>query len=559
MLSLFGPLKLFGEMQSLRTAKRRRLSSLPRLVEQLEDRQLLTISIQFDYRRDTNHFFDDPARRALLESAGQTISSQLHDSLWAITPSGGNGWSASFSDPASATLMNVKNLKVPEDTLIVFVGARDIAPLAFGGPGGYSSSGSTAWLDLVSARGQTGALTKTATDFGPWGGAITFDSSTNWYFGETTDGLTNGKNDFLSVATHELGHVFGIGTAASWDRYVSGSSFTGRYSVAEYDAGRGSVPLTADGSHFAEGVSEGSHEVEMDPTLRVGQRKQFSSLDFAALKDIGWEVGMSNGRAGGRAMSSPDSHTITVTPNVAHTIVIREDNDPHNNRSQVTIDGVTSAFINPLSELIISGGSKSDTLTIQSLDPTFTAKITFNGNAGNDRADASAIAVPMLLIGGTGNDTLIGGSGPDILQGGNDNDSLIGNAGDDSLLGGQGNDLLNGDIGNDTLNGGAGNDTLKGGLGNDALSGFTGNDSLLGEDGEDTLFGGDGNDRLRGGLGNDVLRGGIGDDFVDGETGADTLSGGSGSGKNRLDTIVAAMGDLVDELFAFSSPWIDTI
>ncbi len=523
MLSLFGPLKLLGERQSLRTAKRRRQMALPRLVEQLEERELLTISIQFDYRRDTNHFFDDPARRSLLESAGQTISSQLHDSLWAITPSGGNTWSASFSDPASATLLNVKNLKVPADTLIIFVGARDIAPLAFGGPGGYSSSGSTTWLDLVSARGQTGALTKTATDFGPWGGAITFDSRTNWYFGETTDGLTNGKNDFLSVATHELGHVFGIGTAASWNHYVSGSSFTGPNSVAEYDAGRGSVPLTDDASHFGEGVSEGSHEVEMDPTLRVGQRKQFSSLDFAALKDIGWEVGLSNGRAGGRVMSSPDSHTITVTPNAAHTIVIRDDNDPHNNRSQVTIDGVTSAFMNPLSELIINGGSKNDTLTIQSLDPSFAAKITFNGNAGNDRADASAIVVPMLLFGGTGNDTLIGGSGSDTLQGG------------------------------------AGNDTLKGGLGNDALSGFSGNDSLLGEDGDDTLFGGDGNDRLRGGLGNDLLRSGLGDDFVDGETGADTLSGGNGSGKNRLDTIVAAMGDLVDELFAFSSTWIDAI
>ena len=150
---------------------RSRRISQSKFAEQLEQRQLLTISIQFDYSRDTSHFFDDPARRTLLELAGQTIGNQLHDSLWAISPSGRNTWTASFSDPASTNLRVVKNLKIPADTLVVFVGARDIGPLAFGGPGGYSSTGSTAWLDLVSARGQVGALTKTATDFGPWGGS----------------------------------------------------------------------------------------------------------------------------------------------------------------------------------------------------------------------------------------------------------------------------------------------------------------------------------------------------------------------------------------------------
>jgi len=552
-------LSLFEQLKSFRLAMRGRRKSISKFAEQLEQRQLLTISIQFDYSRDTSHFFDDPARRTLLELAGQTIGNQLHDSLWAISPSGRNTWTASFSDPASTNLRVVKNLKIPADTLVVFVGARDIGPLAFGGPGGYSSTGSTAWLDLVSARGQVGALTKTATDFGPWGGAITFDSGANWHFGETTEGLTNGKNDFLSVATHELGHIFGIGTAASWDRYVSGTSFTGPNSVAEYDAGSGSVPVTADASHFAEGVSDENHEVEMDPTLKVGQRKQFSSLDFAALKDIGWEVSVPNSGAGRGAQNAPESRTINVFPNVAHTIVIRDDNNPNNGLSQITIDGVTSSFVSPLKELIINGGSLNDTISIQSLDGTFAAKITINCGAGNDRVDASAIAASLRLLGGTGNDTLLGGSGADTIQGGVDNDRLIGNGGNDQISGDAGRDSIVGGIGNDTLLGGAGNDTLQGGIGNDALSGGSGNDSLLGEDGDDTLIGGDGNDRLRSGLGNDFARGSSGDDFVDGESGNDTLSGGSGSGKNRLDTVISASGDLVDELFVVNTKWIDAI
>lgn len=583
-------------LKSLWSAMRRhRQSAVPQVTERLEERQLLTIAIQFDYSHDANHFFDDPARRDLLELAGQTIGSQLHDSLLAIAPAAGNTWSLTFTDPTSTSLARISNRTISADTVVVFVGARNIDSLAFGGPGGYSSSGSYAWLDLVAGRGQAGALTTTETDFGPWGGAITFDSGTNWYFGATTDGLVSGKNDFLSVAMHELGHVLGLGTADSWDRYVSGSSFFGPNTSAEYDAGPGPVPLYGDTSHFADGLKEGSQEVAMDPTLTVGTRKLFSPLDFAALKDIGWEVSVTNSGAGGSVPNSPESHTINVMPNVAHTIVIRDDSDPNNNRSQVTIDGVTSSFMNPLTHLIINGGSRNDTISIQSLDPAFAAKIIINGNAGNDRMDASAIAESVQLSGDAGNDTLIGGSGADTIQGGNDldslvgnggndqisggagrdtivgghgddtldggseNDNLSGNTGNDSLLGGHGNDLLNGNEDNDTLNGGIGNDTLKGGIGHDALSGYMGNDSLLGEDGDDTLIGGDGNDRLRGGLGNDLLRGSSGDDNLNGETGDDTLSGGNGSGKSRLDVVVAVSGDLVDELFAFSAPWIDAI
>ncbi|MFM9964268.1 MAG: matrixin family metalloprotease [Planctomycetaceae bacterium] len=538
-------------------------------VECLETRQLLTINFQFDYSRDANHFFDDPARREILELAAETIGSRLNDHLQAIVPSGSNTWSLSVTNPSGASSFTMSNVTIAENTLLVFVGARMMNSLAIGGPGGYSVAGSSEWFDVVEARGQSGALNNPASDFGPWGGSISFDLDADWYFGSSEAGLGSQQHDFLSVAMHELGHLLGIGTADSWTRSVSGGFFLGSNARAEH---RGNVLLSGS-SHFQEGLKDGGDEAALDPSLLAGTRKQFTKLDFAALADIGWEVQDFVGGSGG-ATPAPATHTLLMDSSRAHTLTILDNADPHDGRSRLILDGVASDFINPTGELIISGGSKSDVILIQSLETSFAARITVNAGAGHDRVTASAVRVPVHLWGGTGRDTLIGGTGNDTLLGGNDNDRLSGNGGDDSLeghaghdvldggddhdwlSGGAGNDQLLGGLSNDTLNGGIGNDTLKGGFGNDALSGFTGNDSLLGEAGRDTLFGGDGNDRLLGGLDDDLLRGGLGTDRVDGETGRDTLSGGNGSGKEARDTVVAGLSDLADELFVFTADWI---
>src|SRR5205814_800351 len=85
-------------------------------------------------------------------------------------------------------------------------------PLGMGGAGGFSASGSGAWLTAVRTRGEAGAtgVPGTATDTAPWGGAITFTTTENWYFGSEASGLGPGQNDFLSVATHELIHLLGF-------------------------------------------------------------------------------------------------------------------------------------------------------------------------------------------------------------------------------------------------------------------------------------------------------------------------------------------------------------
>lgn len=523
--------------------------------ESLEPRQLLTITIQFDYSRDANHFFDDPVRRQVLDLAGQTLGARLDDNLLGVSPSGSNTWSLTVSNPSGTGSISLNNETIPENTLLVFVGSRNMNSLGLGGPGGYSSSGSNSWLDLVAARGQVGMLENPETDFGLWGGSITFDHDANWYFGETTSGLSSSKQDFLSVAMHELGHVLGIGTAGSWDHYVAGGYFKGPNAVAEYG---GNVPLSGS-SHFHEGAEDAGQEVAMDPSLLAGTRKLFTALDYAALVDIGWQVnGISNGEPDngddggdsgddGGEVAPPATQTVNVDPNRPHTIVITDDDVPNDGRSRLILDGQLSSFINPSDELVINGGFKNDVIRIESVDAAFTARITVNAGPGNDRVDASLLTLAINASGGSGKDTLTGGTGDDTLLGGNDadcllgnggNDSLIGEAGNDKILAGSGNDAVNGGDGNDNLQGEAGSDSMVGGLGNDSINGGDDDDSLGGEVGRDTLLGGLGNDSLDGGLENDNLQGQAGDDSVRGGDGNDTLTGLTGA-----DTLVGDAGN----------------
>ena len=222
-----------------------------------------------------------------------------------------------------ADTISITDRTIPADTLIFYVGGRDLPGSTLGqaGPGGFSSSGVASFNDSV-ARGES------EDRFARWGGSATFDSvGTVWNF--DLDGPAAGENDFFSVALHEFGHVLGLSVTndAFDDHFTQGTDpiadanpgspgeFDGENALAAYNADNGFnelfVPLldemrddpatTANESslgdrHFAEGLTSNifqtsiPQEALLDPTLTVGTRKELTNVDVGALLDIGWQL-----------------------------------------------------------------------------------------------------------------------------------------------------------------------------------------------------------------------------------------------------------------------------
>jgi hypothetical protein len=277
----------------------------------------IKIDLRYDY--DTAGFFNQPGAKNALRLAADYFESMIKDSLQPIDHTqwpAGNTWSASFFHPATGNTTSIANLKVPADTIVIFAGARSLGtPAGQGGFGGYSYSyNQQGWANAVTSRGQTGALATPATDFGPWGGAITFNTTVTWNFSPSTP--VNGATPFVTIALHELGHALGIGTAPSWLAKVSGGSFTGARAKQAYG---GNVPLQSGGSHWKDdgncafpdgyvpgatnnvlskaygifGAPHGFSQIAiMDPsTCTAGTfHKVITDLDIAGLRDIGWQI-----------------------------------------------------------------------------------------------------------------------------------------------------------------------------------------------------------------------------------------------------------------------------
>jgi len=275
-------------------------------VESLEDRLLLTIDIQFDYTYDTSGFFNAQGRRDVLEEVASIYEGRITDDLTAITPGGSNSWTAIFNNPTTGTQVNIENKTIAADTVIVYVGARNLSSgLGLGGPGGFSSFATPAFNTNLETRGESGVKPGATddTDFALWGGSIAFDSLETWNF--SLDPPSTGQNDFYSVALHELAHVLGLGTSDSFRHLINGSNrFTGTQSVASFG---GTILMHSDSAgnpdsgHWASGTTSTlpgtstSQEAAMDPQVTTGTRKYLTELDWAALDDLGWDVAAAAG------------------------------------------------------------------------------------------------------------------------------------------------------------------------------------------------------------------------------------------------------------------------
>jgi len=231
-------------------------------------------------------FFDHPEALTALEFAAKAFE-PFGDQLSAIPAS--PGWTATFNNPDTGFSGSTQNnLAIPANTLVLFAGGRDMPgnQVAEGGPGSAS---------VMFQRGQGMTTGSSAIDFAPWGGAISFDSldggvPRNWHFGIST--LPGpGQVDFLSIAFHELAHVFGFGSAASFDNLITSNQFQG---VTVIGLTGSSAPLTADNNHWLAGTTSPPYADEppsaLTAALTLGRRTPLTPLDYAMFADVGWQV-----------------------------------------------------------------------------------------------------------------------------------------------------------------------------------------------------------------------------------------------------------------------------
>ena len=244
------------------------------------------LDIRFDYRYDTRGFFSGAniERRQILEAAAAIFEERISSTPPSITPSGINRWTLSFDNPDTGTAVTLTNLHVPAGTMTVFVGARSLSSDALAqAQFGYGYFGDSAWVKLFVGKNNT-------ANFSPFGGAISFDESTPWFFDLKPDTLDlfPDKYDFFSVAIHEIGHLLGIsGRSRAFAALSVEGKFLGPVSQSLYG---GPIPLAEDGSHWQQDVLFEGSSPAMTTTISNNERKSFSKLDFASLVDIGYEL-----------------------------------------------------------------------------------------------------------------------------------------------------------------------------------------------------------------------------------------------------------------------------
>jgi hypothetical protein len=233
-----------------------------------------------------NFFVDHPEALSALEFAVKAFE-PFSDSLTAIPSS--PSWTPLFTNPdTGAANTTVSNLSVAANKMILFAGGRDLSGNQVGeaGPG---------LANIVLDRGQGNVTGNSATDFATWGGAISFDTLNNgvprkWHFGiHTSPGP--GQVDFLTIAWHELAHVFGFGTAPSFDNQIAGQHFHGTEVTSLTGA---PLKMTLDGNHWVTGTTSPPYADQpasaLTASLVLGRRTPLTPLDYAALADIGWQV-----------------------------------------------------------------------------------------------------------------------------------------------------------------------------------------------------------------------------------------------------------------------------
>lgn len=407
-------------------------------------------NISFDYRFDTSGFYTSEVRQ-VLEAAASIWEAIILDEFDDIAA----GHEFTIRNPETDRDVTL-TLTDPIDDLLIFVGSRSSLPGSTLATGGFTS-GSSASIFAQRLK---------YSDFEPYIGTLCTDRSRPWFFDDTpstSNDIPEGKNDFLTIALHEIGHALGMGTASASDQLLSGGLRGFNLTTLNQQ-----IPVSSesDGGHFKEGIFDDA--TLMDPSMTRGKRQLPSKFDMAWLADIGYQVA--------------DYDGISFVTQGSQPPLTGDGND--------RVDGTELADL-------IDGLSGNDTLA------GWGGADELKGGAGLDKLWGGP--GHDSLSGGDGSDELSGDGGRDVLDGGAAGDQVWGGPDKDLLFGGQGDDRLSGEEQEDRIDGGTDNDKLWGGPDNDYLWGGSGDDYLEGEEGEDTLIGWSGNDSLWGKEGADVF------------------------------------------------------
>jgi hypothetical protein len=248
-----------------------------------------SFNIEFDYRFDTTGWFT-PEKRAALDAAASFWENIIQDEF-ANVPTGTQV--QALTNPATGeTIRNFANDR-PIDDVVIFVGAKEAKRI-------LAKAIATATPALVPEQKRYGGA-----DFEPWVGSIAFNPTINWFFDPTpatVSDLPAKAMDFISIATHEIGHILGFGSSEAYDTWVetaqrpygtvkAGAGFVGP-SAKAFNGGQ-PIPLGTGlvAGHIADKYQfGGSGTPLMVPYYFEGQRRLPTKLDAAILDDIGYTI-----------------------------------------------------------------------------------------------------------------------------------------------------------------------------------------------------------------------------------------------------------------------------
>ncbi len=254
------------------------------------------VTFEFDYRFDSDGFFDVPQRRTAMETAGRLLT-RYTDSLSAVIPEGDNHWLTFFSPPGGGAPQILQDIPVPQNVLLVFPAGRDLpSRLAQSIDLAAVGQGEPDWIETVETRGQSGVREEPASDFGPLGGQISFNQNldeVDWFFGEEIDGIGPSQQDFVTVAMHELMHLMGVGVSESFADQVVGGRFIGPRAVAVGSPTNPDLEVDEVAAHLRRGTESTWNGQQFEalsaPAIFPGRRTYPTRLDRAVLRDIGWQ------------------------------------------------------------------------------------------------------------------------------------------------------------------------------------------------------------------------------------------------------------------------------